>query len=172
MFDRLLKNVSRHIALTAGETEYFTSIIRVKTLRKNQYLVQEGDVCRYEAFINKGCMRSFSIDNKGHEHVVLFAVEDWWIGDLYSFFTQTPSRYHIEAVEKTELLCLDKPSLEKLYREVPKFERLFRILIQNAFIAQQQRIITDMSQPAEERYADFNNRYPQFADRFPQYHHA
>ncbi len=169
MFESILNNVARFIDLTAEEKDQFTSVIQIKKLRKKQYLVQEGDVCRFEAFINKGSMRSFSIDDKGYEHVVLFGIEDWWIGDLYSFFTQTPSRYNVEALEDSELFCLDKPSLEKLYSDVPKFERFFRILIQNAFIAQQQRIIANMSQSAEQRYHDFINRYPQFEKRFPQY---
>lgn len=169
MFESILNNVARFIDLTAEEKDQFTSVIQIKKLRKKQYLVQEGDVCRFEAFINKGSMRSFSIDDKGYEHVVLFGIEDWWIGDLYSFFTQTPSRYNVEALEDSELFCLDKPSLEKLYSDIPKFERFFRILIQNAFIAQQQRIIANMSQSAEQRYHDFINRYPQFEKRFPQY---
>ena len=172
MFKSILNNVARFIDLTPVEKDQFTSLIQTKKLRKHQYLVQEGDVCRFEAFINKGSMRSFSVDNKGYEHVVLFGIEDWWIGDLYSFFTQTPSRYNVEALEDSELFCLDKPSLEKLYSEIPKFERFFRILIQNAFIAQQQRIIANMSQSAEERYNDFINRYPQFEKRFPQYNIA
>lgn len=172
MFESILTNVARFIDLTPAEKDQFTSLIQIKKLRKHQYLVQEGDVCRFEAFINKGSMRSFSVDDKGYEHVVLFGIEDWWIGDLYSFFTQTPSRYNVEALEDSELFCLDKPSLEKLYTEIPKFERFFRILIQNAFVAQQQRIIANMSQSAEERYNDFINRYPQFEKRFPQYHIA
>ena len=172
MFKSILNNVARFIDLTPVEKDQFTSLIQTKKLRKHQYLVQEGDVCRFEAFINKGSMRSFSVDDKGYEHVVLFGIEDWWIGDLYSFFTQTPSRYNVEALEDAELFCLDKPSLEKLYSGIPKFERFFRILIQNAFIAQQQRIIANMSQSAEERYNDFINRYPQFEKRFPQYNIA
>ncbi|WP_276504342.1 Crp/Fnr family transcriptional regulator [Terrimonas pollutisoli] len=172
MFESILNNVARFIDLTPVEKDQFTSLIQIKKLRKHQYLVQEGDVCRFEAFINKGSMRSFSVDDKGYEHVVLFGIEDWWIGDLYSFFTQTPSRYNVEALEDSELFCLDKPSLEKLYSGIPRFERFFRILIQNAFVAQQQRIIANMSQSAEERYTDFINRYPQFEKRFPQYHIA
>jgi CRP-like cAMP-binding protein len=172
MFESILNNVARFVDLSPAEKDQFTSLIQIKKLRRHQYLVQEGDVCRFEAFINKGSMRSFSVDDKGYEHVVLFGIEDWWIGDLYSFFTQTPSRYNVEALEDSELFCLDKPSLEKLYSEIPKFERFFRILIQNAFVAQQQRIIANMSQSAEERYNDFINRYPQFEKRFPQYHIA
>lgn len=169
MFESILNNVARFIDLSSAEKDQFTSLIQIKKLRKHQYLVQEGDVCRFEAFINKGSMRSFSVDEKGFEHVVLLGVEDWWMGDLYSFFTQTPSRYHVEALEDAELFCLDKPSLEKLYSDIPKFERFFRILIQNAFVAQQQRIIANMSQSAEQRYHDFINRHPQFEKRFPQY---
>jgi CRP-like cAMP-binding protein len=98
MYDRILKNISRFITLSPDEELYFTSIIRVKRLKKKQYLLQEGDVCRYEFFVNKGCLRTYSIDEKGQDHIVQFAIEDWWIGDMYSFLTQTPARYTIDAL--------------------------------------------------------------------------
>lgn len=169
MFESILNNVSRFITLTQEERVIFESLLKVKKLRKHQYLLQEGDLCRYESFINKGCTRSYYVDAKGNEHIGMFGVEDWWIGDLHSFLTESPSRYNIQAEEATELLCLDRPSLEKLYEHVPKFERFFRILIQHAFIAQQERIISSISQSAEERYAEFSRRYPKFEERFPQY---
>lgn len=169
MFESILENVSRFITLLPEEIEFFESLLKVKKLRKHQYLLQEGDQCRYESFINKGCTRSYYVDTKGNEHIGMFGIEDWWIGDLHSFLTQAPSRYNIQAEEATELLCLDKASLDKLYDRVPKFERFFRILIQNAFIAQQERIISSISQSAEERYAEFSRRYPKFEERFPQY---
>jgi len=169
MYNLLLQNISKYIQLTQEERDYFTSAIQIKRLRKKQYLVQEGDVCRYESFVNKGCLRTYHVDEKGQEHIAQFAIEGWWISDMYSFLTVTPARFNVDALEDSELLCLDKPSVEELYIQVPKSERFFRIILQNAFIAHQQRIIANMSKTAEERYLDFINHYPKVEQRVPQH---
>lgn len=168
MYERILQNVSRFIELTEEEKQYFLSILQTKRLRKRQYLLQEGDISRNEYFVNKGCLRTYYIDAKGSEHVVQFAIEDWWINDMYSFLTQQPARYTIDALENTEVVFIDKKSWEELFNKVPKFERFFRLLLQNAFIVNQERIIAAMSRTAEERYLDFIERYPQFEQRIPQ----
>jgi CRP-like cAMP-binding protein len=167
MYDLILKNVARFIELTEEEKNYFTSLLKLKKLRKKQFLLQEGDIARYEYFVNKGCLRAYTIDEKAQEHVVQFAIEDWWIGDMYSFLTQTPARLNIDAVEDTELLYIDGPSLENLFQKAPKFERFFRLLVQNAFIATQQRIIESMSLTADDRYCNFIQRYPLMEQRLP-----
>jgi CRP-like cAMP-binding protein len=168
MFELILKNVSRHITLTAEEEARFTSILKKKTLRKKQYLLQAGDVCRYECFVNKGCLRTYLVDEKGQEHIVQFGIEEWWIGDMYSFITGQPGLYHIDALEDSELLLIEKPQWEKMFVEIPKFERFFRILLQNAFVSMQRRIAENMSLSAEERYTNFLQRFPQFEQRLPQ----
>ncbi len=167
MYDLILKNISRFIDLTDAEKIFFTSLLKVKKLRKKQYLLQEGDISRYECFVNKGCLRNYSIDEKGQEHIVQFAIEDWWTGDMYSFLTQTPARLTIDALEDTELFCLEKNALEELYKKVPKFEKIFRLLLQNAFIASQRRIIETMSLTADERYCGFIEQYPLMDQRLP-----
>lgn len=167
MYDLILKNISRFITLTPEEEQYFTSLLKLKKLKKKQYLLQEGDVVRYDYFVNKGCLKTYSIDEKGQEHVVQFSIEDWWTGDMYSFLTQTPARYTIDAIEDTELLCLERNALEELYIKVPKFERFFRHLLQNAFISLQERIIANLSQPADERYCNFITKYPAMEKRLP-----
>lgn len=172
MYDLLLKNVSRFIELTEGEKDFFTSLLKAKKLRKKNYLLQEGEVGRFQYFINKGCLRTYTIDEKGQEYIIQFAIEDWWTGDMYSFLTQTPAKLNIEAIEDSELLCIDNPSLEILYRKVPKFERFFRLLLQNAFIANQSRIIESMSLTADERYCKFIERYPAMDQRLPLKHIA
>lgn len=169
MYDLILQNISKHIQLTEVETDYFTSVLQIKRIRRKQYLIQEGNVSRYEAFVNKGCLRAYHVDEKGQEHIAQFAIEGWWIGDMYSFLTSTPARLNVDALEDSELLCIDKPSLEELYLQVPKFERFFRIILQNAFIAHQQRIIANMSKTAEERYLEFIKHYPQLEQRVPQH---
>lgn len=163
----LLKNIARFITLTKEEEKYFRSVLKVKRLRRKQYFLQEGDVCKYQAFVCSGCLRAYEVDSKGAEHVIQFAPEDWWVGDLYSFFTQTPSRYNIDALEDTELFVFDNKTIEELYERIPKFERYFRLLMQNSLIALQQRILSNMSKSASERYCEFLERYPQIEQRVP-----
>lgn len=167
MYELILKNISRFIELTPEESNYFTSLLKVKKLKKKQYLLQEGDITRYEYFVNKGCLRTYTIDEKGLEHVIQFAIEDWWIGDMYSFLTQTPAKYTIDALEDSELCCLEKNALEELYVKVPKFEKFFRHLLQNAFISLQERIIANLSQQADERYCTFIDKYSSMEKRLP-----
>jgi CRP-like cAMP-binding protein len=131
--------------------------------------VQAGEVCRYENFVVTGCMRAYSVDDKGHDHITMFGMEGWWISDMYSFLTGTPATLHIEALEDSEVLSIEKPELEKLYMEVPKFERFFRILLQNSFIANQQRILASISQTAQEQYLAFIKKYPSLEQRVPQH---
>jgi CRP-like cAMP-binding protein len=167
MYDLILKNISRFIELNEEEKTYFISLLKIKKLRKKQYLLQEGEVCRCEYYVNKGCLRTYTINDKGQEHIVQFAIEDWWTGDMYSFLTQSPAFYTIDALEDAELICFDKPSLEALYIKVPKFEKFFRLLLQNAFIASQRRIADSMSMTADDRYCRFIDNYPKMEQRLP-----
>jgi CRP-like cAMP-binding protein len=171
-YSLLLANVGRHIQLTAEEQACFTALLRPRTVRRRQYVVQAGEECRYETFVVQGCLRAYYVDANGFEHNLMFAVEDWWTGDLFSFLTGTPASLNVEALEDSEVLQLDKPALEQLYQQVPKFERYFRLMIQNAFVAQQQRIVAALSASAEERYRAFRSRYPALEQRVPQRHIA
>lgn len=164
----IIKNISQHIQLDDREVDYFLSLLQPRTIRRKEYLLRSNEVCKYESFITKGCLRTYTIDNTGLEHIVMFAVEEWWTGDLYSFLTQTPGNFIIDALEDTELLQISKDDLEKLYECVPKFERFFRLILQNAFVAQQQRINQNLSFTAEERYLYFIKKYPQLEQRLPQ----
>jgi CRP-like cAMP-binding protein len=168
MFKTILQNISRHISLTPDEIKIFTSLLTVKKLRRRQYLLQAGDICRTENFVSSGLLRAYTVDRQNNEHTLMFAMEDWWISDLYSLITETPSTLHIEALEDSELFCIDKLSLESLYQQVPPFERLMRILFQNAFVAHQQRILSSISQSAEERYGAFIKKYALLEQRVPQ----
>lgn len=168
MFDLILRNISRHIQLTPEEVSYFTAIVKPRSLRKRQYLLQAGDVMRHECFVNKGCLRTYLVDEKGQEHVVMFAIEEWWTGDMHSFLTGQPSLYNIDVLEDAEVLLIEKASLEKLYIDIPKFDRFFRVLLQNAFVSMQKRIAQNLSIPADERYRNFSKQYPQLEQRLPQ----
>jgi CRP-like cAMP-binding protein len=171
-FDLVLQNVARHIQLDSSETEFFTALLRHKTVKRKGYLLRQGEVCRTENFIISGCLRVYSVDENGFEHIVMFGVEDWWVGDLYSFLTQMPSVYFIDALEDTELLQITRDDLDRLYEHVPKFERFFRLILQNAFIAQQRRINQSLSYTAEQKYADFLRHYPRWEQRISQKHVA
>lgn len=165
----LLRNIARFIALDEAEISFLLSSLKVKKLRKRQYFLQEGDVSKWQAFVCQGCMRVFEVDEKGVEHVIQFAPEDWWVGDLYSFYTGQPTRLNVEAMEDTELYIFDKDALDVLYEKIPKFERYFRLLMQNALIALQERVLSSMSRTASERYDDFIRRYPQIEQRVPNH---
>lgn len=169
MYSFLIRHLSRYISLEPQEISLLTDSFKPKQLKKREFLLHQGEVSRFETFVNKGCLRAFYIANKGEEHIVQFAVEDWWIGDMYSFLTGTPAMYTIEALEDCELLQIDKNGLEELYLKLPKMERFFRIIIQNAFVASQKRIISAMSQTADERYLAFIEKYPAIEQRIPQY---
>jgi len=169
MYQSILDNVSKHIRLTETESSFFTSLLEHKTIRKREFLIRSGEVSKHETFVVKGLLRAYTIDASGREHVVMFAMESWWISDLYSFLTQTAGTQNIDALEDTEVLQIKRQDLEKLYIQVPKFDRFFRILLQNAFVANQQRIVSAISQTAEEQYMTFIKKYPSIEQRVPQH---
>lgn len=168
MHDLILKNVARFIELTAAEKLIFVSMLKVTHVPKKAFLIQEGDHCRYTYFVNKGCLRTYYTDTEGIEHNVQFSIEDWWVGDMYSVLSHKPARYNVVALEDSELLALHRDDQEQLYAKVPKFERFFRNLLQNAFVALQERILSGMSETAEERYLNFRRKYPEMGKRIPQ----
>ena len=167
-FDLLISNVSRHLSLTGAEIEFFTSLLRSKSLANGEFLIREGDVCKYESFVVKGCLKTYYLDEIGIEHIIDFSIEEWWADDLYSLLTQTPSRSNIKAIEDTDILQIGKTDLELLYVKVPKFERFFRILFQNAYITQREQINLALSAPARERYLLFVKKKPYAEKRFSQ----
>jgi CRP/FNR family cyclic AMP-dependent transcriptional regulator len=164
----LLRHIDKHISITASDKEYFISLISARRLMKRQYLLQEGKICKHESFVVSGCLRSFFVDKTGDEHTLQFSVEDWWVNDLDSFLNHTPSQYNIEALEPCILLEIDHTSLNHLYSKVPAFERYFRILHQRAFIAQNKRILNNISLTGMERYKAFLEDYPSVVQRVPQ----
>ncbi len=170
--DLILQNVARHITLSKKEKEFYVSILQPKTIKRKEFLLKAGEVCKTENFVTKGCLRTYTIDENGFEHILMFAIEDWWTGDLYSFPTQKPSTYFIDALEDTELLQISKLNLEKLFEQVPKFERFYRIIFQNALIAQHERINQNLSFTAEQRYLHFIEKYPKVEQRISQKHVA
>lgn len=167
-FNLLISNISRHISLTAEEIEFFTSLLKLKSLANGEFLLHEGDVCRYESFVVKGCLKNYYQDENGFEHIIDFLIEEWWADDLYSLLTQTASKSNIKAIEDTDVLQISKTDLELLYQKIPKFERFFRILFQNAYITQREQINLALSAPAKERYLLFVKKKPYAEKRFSQ----
>ena len=169
MYELLFKKLDEKIELTEGEKQLCKTFFIPKKLRKRQYLLQEGDVCKYVAFVEKGMLRSYTIDDKGSEHVIQFAFEGWWISDQLSFLTGEPSVYNIDALEDCELLLLTKPAEEEMMEKIPKFERFFRILLQNNLIHTQRRLVGSLSMSAEARYFDLIESCPTIPQRVPQH---
>jgi CRP-like cAMP-binding protein len=167
MFEILLKSINEHISLSEEEFNFSKTLFIPKKLRKRQYLLQEGDVCRYTAFVERGLLRTYIIDEKGNEPILQFSAEGWWMADLYSFLTHEPSRFNIEALEECELLLITKASEDTLLERIPAFERYFRILVQNNLIATQRRLISSLSETAEEKYSNLTKIFPGCIQRVP-----
>ena len=166
---KLLKDhLFRKISLTQSEFEFLVGLLKIKNLKKDECLIRPGDICKYESFVTRGCLKSFYEDDRGTVHVVDFCIEGWWADDLFSFFTQSPSKSTIMAIEPSEVLQISFRDLELLYEKVPKFERFFRLLYQRAFIAQREQINMMLSATAEERYRIFLQKKPYAEERFSQ----
>ncbi|PST82434.1 hypothetical protein C7T94_14855 [Pedobacter yulinensis] len=171
-FNLLAEHVSRHVRLTPTETIIFRALLVPHRIPRKGFLLRPGEISRAESFVTKGCLRAYTIDENGFEHILLFASEGWWVSDLHSFLTQRQATCYIEALEDTEVLQIGKTQLEMLYQQVPKFERFFRMLLQNAYVAQQQRIADGLAHTAAQRYQRFLAHYPQLEQRLSQKHIA
>ncbi len=167
----LRQNIERTIGRSIDD-ECFSAIERVmvpKTIERKTIFVEEGTFCNYVHFIIKGACYAYDIDERGDKHVFQFSIEDYWIGDLYSYFSGRKGLYNAEAIEETHVLAISKKNFEELCLQYPVYERFFRILIQNAFVALQYRHIKTQSEDAESRYKEFTKKNPQFVQRIPQY---
>ncbi len=167
MYQKLKESIQEHVSLSDEEWELCKNKFRPKRMLKRQFLLQEGDVCRELAFVEKGGLYSYSVDSKGSQHVLRFAFEGWWIADLQSFFTDSPSTLNIELLENSELLILDRKNHEDLLKEVHPYERYHRIIVQNAYVALQQRVENALGLTAEEKYARLIKYNPEFMNRVP-----
>lgn len=168
MFKLLRENIEKRTQLTDEEFEIVKKFFIPKKVRKKQFLLHEGEVCRYVGFVNSGCLRQYTIDYKGSEHIVQFAIEDWWVGDLNSFLSGKPAEFNIDALRDSEILLLEKSAREKLMDSCPKMERYFRILIESNQVANHQRIVDSLSASAEEKYLKFIKTYPKLYELVPQ----
>ncbi|MEO7489903.1 MAG: Crp/Fnr family transcriptional regulator, partial [Ferruginibacter sp.] len=163
------QNFNKKIPLTREEELQVKRYLTPKKLRKKQYLLQEGDICKSIAFIEKGALKAYSIDESGNERIIQFGMEGWVISDLYSFITGEPATYNIDAIEDAELVLIGKQAHEELLQQLPKYETFTRLNITGAYIAMQKRLTSILSSSLEERYANFIALYPDIVQRVPQH---
>lgn len=168
---RFLHYINKYVTNPMEEEEFeiFLGHFVYKKIRKKQFLLQEGEVCKYMAFIITGAMRKYYVNDKGGEHIVDLYIEEWWAGDRESFTINTPSIYNIDAWEDCELLLLTRENTIKLRNECPTFNEFVIKLDELNNIATQRRITSTISFTAEKRYEDFVERHPYFMQRFPQH---
>jgi CRP-like cAMP-binding protein len=160
MFEHLFQSIDEKIQLTNAEKEFVKTFFVPKKIRKKQWLLQEGDVAKYIAFVEKGLLRAYTVGRNGTEHIIQFAFEGYWIGDQYSFLTGEPSALNIDAIEDCELLLLSKQSQDELLEKLPQFEKFFRLLLQNNLVATQKRMAGTLGKSAEHRYLDLLESCP------------
>jgi CRP-like cAMP-binding protein len=165
----LINHINQDVILDEYGVERLSSILIVKELNKKEFLITPGETANTMNFIVQGCMRSYYLDENAQEHTLQLGIEEWWINDLYSYLSRKKSRMYVQALEKTLLIQLPRLELEKLYIDVPEISNFFRIKIQSAYVAVQERVIDSMSDDAYERYNSFRKSYRDIEQRVPQY---
>ena len=167
--DTIRQYVARYIQLTKQEQEYFVSLLRITKVKKKQFIVQPEFTCKYRTYVFTGAMRAYLVDNTGQDHTIAFAIDDWWITDYNSFIFQQPATLFVEALEDSTLIQIDYNTEQLLMETVSKFEKFFRIITQRSFAFLQQRMLSNLSKSAEERYEEFIHKYPRIVQKVPQY---
>lgn len=168
MIDILFKHIEKKVTLADQDKVLIKTFFVEKKLRKKQYLLEEGDVCKYLSFVVSGLTRTYNIDLKGDEHMSLFGWEGWWISDFNSFLSGDPAVFNIDAIEDSELLLLSLENYEQLTLAVPIMDRYFRVLYQNSLVTKEKRLMSSISHTAEEKYVQLLNSNPQLIERIPQ----
>jgi CRP-like cAMP-binding protein len=164
---KILENIAKHIALDEHETQYFSSLLVERRVNAKEFLLKAGDTCRTINYVVDGTLRAYFSDEKGKDCTIMFAVQDWWITDMFAFANKKNAMLNIQALESSTVHELEKKDMDNLCVEVPKFERFFRIIMQNAYIREQLRTIENLSLPAAKRYENFLAKYPQFTKSVP-----
>jgi len=167
-FEALRAYLEAKARFTADDFDLLESVFVPRRIRAGEYLQRAGEVARWAAFVASGCLRSYVIDEKGKEHIVKFAPEEWWVGDSTSLESGAPSRYFIDAIEDTDVVLIDGPSHERVLARVPGYSAAFRIGLQKHAAAKDRRIVSALTATAEERYLEFVKTYPSIALRVPQ----
>lgn len=169
MLEHFFNKLSKSITLTEADKVIFRQHAVVKKIRKRQYLLQEGEICKSVAFVNHGMLRSYLVDEKNNEHIIQFAPEGWFISDLSSFITNDFSNLNIDAIEDSELVLVSQASHAYLENVVPGFFRFNCLQYRGAYIALQKRLTNMFTLSAEEKYTKLLNIYPDIMQRIPQH---
>ncbi|PZP42938.1 MAG: cyclic nucleotide-binding protein [Pseudopedobacter saltans] len=168
MYEIFQQYLDKKIELRDEEKAFIQSLSIAKKIRKKQYLLQEGDVWKYHAFITKGSLRTYAVDDKGLEHIIYFGFENWWIGDRESLINQTPTRLNIDAIEDSELILFTNDNFQLICDKVSVFKDMVYGIISKSLNVNQSRILSNISQTAEEKYLSFIEKYGVLANRVPQ----
>jgi CRP-like cAMP-binding protein len=168
VIEQFRQYISEKSLVTEADLNKIAEVCQVKKLRKRQYLLQEGDVWKYNAFVTKGCLRTYTLDDKGNEHIINFSIENWWTGDRESLMSGEPSIFNIDALEDSEVILISKNNFDQLCREIPAFNDMINNILQKSFNVAQNRIHTFISLTAEEKYMKFLEKFPHLAMRVSQ----
>ena len=169
MYELFFQDFNKKAGLTVEEQEEVRAFLTPKKLRTKQYLLQEGDVCKDIAYVEKGALREYSIDESGSEHIIQFGIEGWYISDMYSFLTGEPATYNIEAIEDAELVLISREAHEAMLLKIPKYGTLIRVNITGAYLALQRRVTCTNAASLEDRYEEFVSQYSNIVQRVPQH---
>ena len=164
----ILQNIAKHVSLTPEEETLFLYKTETKQFKAKSILLSAGEVANCTYFVNSGILRSFNINDNIIEHVLHFACEGWWIGDMYSYISGKPGNLFLEVLEDAEVVIITKENQQQLYQEIPKLERFFRILAENSLVSHQERLMDNLSLTAEERFEKFCSKYPTLIQKVPQ----
>lgn len=163
--DYIFSNISKHISLNDVEKEHVKSLLREEQGARKQFILRQGEPCNHIYFVNSGILRAYYSNPEGKESTIMFAVKDWWITDMYCFLNDLPAMVNIQVVENCTVLKLSKKNLDKLYADMPKFNKFFRIIMENAYCREQLRTIQNLSLSTKDRYEHFINKYPHIAGK-------
>lgn len=164
----LIDYFQKIVPLTENEQKWVSEYFKPRLYRKRQYILQQGDVCKYFNFVVRGCLRMYNVDENGNIHILQFASENWWINDNDSFHSNLPSELNIDALEDTMVLQINLQDLAYLYKKSRKFNLIFRVLFEKAYATLQQRLLQNISSTAQSRYLSFIEKYPHLLNRLPQ----
>lgn len=168
-YDPILEYISRYVELSDDEVSQLIPFFKIKKVKKRQFIVQPGFVCKHKSYVVKGAFRAYLVDNQGKEYTLAFAIEDWWISDYSSLIYQEPATLFVEALEDAILIQIDFKDEQTFLKEIPKMERFERIITQRSLAFQQKRLLSNFTKTAEERYDEFMSKYAAIANRVPQY---
>ena len=167
MFESFANYLREKAGVTDEELKLLQNVAIEKRLRKRQYLLQEGDVSHYNSFIVKGCLRLYRVGKDGTEYILKFGIENWWMSDYESFNSGFPSKSNIDALEDCELILIKKEDFDHLFNTIPNLKNLRAKLDNRSFDASQNRILSNISDTAEEKYSNFMKSYPDIYNRVP-----